>query len=84
MQNCSLQWDFKRVFGAVSMLLLIVDRAYERLSHKWMNEPPLLPYRIPIVGHALLYTSDYLRFFKYAEYVHTLSYFAVVLKPSTQ
>lgn len=51
------------------MLLVgvIVDRAYQRLSHKWTNEPPLLPYRIPIIGHALMYGSNPIELFKSAE-----------------
>lgn len=46
--------------GAISAIILgvIIDRAYQRLSHKWTNEPPLLPYRIPIIGHALWFGAD--------------------------
>ena len=63
---------YSTLLGAISAILFVIvllDRAYQRLSHKWTNEPPMLPYTIPIVGHALLYASDYTRLFKYAEYV---------------
>jgi hypothetical protein len=55
------------ILGAVSIVLLvavIIDQAYQRLSHKWTNEPPLLPYRIPIIGHALMFTSNRFKLFK--------------------
>ena len=64
------------IVGAVSAILLvgvIIDRFYQRLSHKWTNEPPLLPYRIPIVGHALMYGSDCFGLFKSAQCVNTVS-----------
>ena len=54
----------------VSMILLLavaIDQAYQRLSHKWTNEPPLLPYRIPFIGHALSFSSDCLRLFRTAQ-----------------
>lgn len=58
------------IAGAVSVTLLvavILDQAYQRFSHKWTNEPPLLPYKIPIIGHALMYRSDPLGLFKAAK-----------------
>jgi hypothetical protein len=63
------------VLGLLSLILLagvVIDQAYQRLSHKWTNEPPLLPYRIPIVGHALMFRSDGLGLFKAAQYVNTV------------
>ena len=58
------------VGGFVSTILLVavgVDQAYQSLSHKRTNEPPLLPYRIPIIGHALSFNSDCLRLFRTAQ-----------------
>lgn len=58
------------VGGFVSVILLVavgIDQAYQRLSHKWTNEPPLLPYRIPIIGHALSFSSDCLALFRAAQ-----------------
>jgi hypothetical protein len=66
------------VLGVVSVVLLvgvIVDQAYQRLSHKWTNEPPLLPYRIPIVGHALMYSSDWFGLFKSTQYANIIVLF---------
>jgi hypothetical protein len=60
------------ITGVVSVIMLlgvIIDQSYQRLSHKWTNEPPLLPYRIPIIGHALTFSSHPARLFKYAQYV---------------
>jgi hypothetical protein len=60
--------------GFISVTILvgvIIDQAYQRLSHKWTNEPPLLPYRIPFVGHALMFRSDCFGLFRAAQYVNT-------------
>jgi hypothetical protein len=58
------------VIGYLSMILLvgvIIDQAYQRLSHKWTNEPPLLPYQLPIIGHALMFRSDPFALFRSAQ-----------------
>ena len=58
------------VGGLVSGILLVavgIDQVYQRFSHKWTNEPPLLPYRIPIIGHALSFSSDCLALFRVAQ-----------------
>src|ERR1700683_4501561 len=63
------------IVGAVSAIFfvgVIVDQAYQRLSHKWTNEPPLLPYRIPIIGHALIFGSDCFGLFSSAQYVNSV------------
>ena len=60
---------FETILGLVSVILfvgVVVDQAYQRLSHKWTNEPPLLPNPIPIVGHALMFRSDCFGLFKSA------------------
>lgn len=61
------------IVGIISVILLvgvIIDQVYQRWSHKWTNEPPLLPYRIPILGHALMFRSDCLGLFRAAQYVN--------------
>lgn len=58
------------IVGIISVILLvgvIIDQVYQRWSHKWTNEPPLLPYRIPILGHALMFRSDCLGLFRAAQ-----------------
>jgi hypothetical protein len=63
------------IVGALSAILfvgVIVDQAYQQLSHKWTNEPPLLPYRIPIIGHALMFGSDCFGLFRSAQYVNSV------------
>lgn len=63
-------------FLAGSLLAcLVLDQLYQRFSHKWTNEPPLLRYTIPFVGHALQYGADYPALFGRAQYVciHRLS-----------
>lgn len=59
----------------LSLLLLlgvVLDQLYQRHSHKWTNEPPLLPYRIPFVGHGLMYGANKGALFKDARYVDRL------------
>ncbi len=56
--------------AAIVLLVVIVDQAYQRLSHKLTGEPPLLPYRIPIVGHALMYNANSKALYKAARYVN--------------
>src|SRR5882762_6706031 len=68
--------SYYSALGAVSALLLIVvivDQFYQRFSHKWTNEPPLLPYRIPIVGHALMFNSACTKLYKTAQYVFAIT-----------
>jgi len=55
--------------SAIALLVVIVDQAYQRFSHKLTGEPPLLPYRIPIVGHALMFSSNAKALYKTARYV---------------
>jgi hypothetical protein len=64
------------VLGALSALLAVIgiDQIYERYSHKWTNEPPLLPYRIPVIGHALQYASNQYGFFRAAQCVKQNNY----------
>lgn len=54
------------VVSAILVVAVILDRIYQRMSHKWTNEPPLLPYKIPIIGHALMYESDSAALFRSA------------------
>jgi hypothetical protein len=64
---------YTSVIGFVLLAGVIIDQAYQRLSHRWTNEPPLLPYRIPIVGHVLMFRSDCLALFKAAQYVEFIT-----------
>lgn len=48
------------------VVVVVIDRIYQRFSHRWTNEPPLFPYTIPFVGHALMYGSDRQALFKAA------------------
>ncbi|KIM42710.1 hypothetical protein M413DRAFT_444378 [Hebeloma cylindrosporum] len=67
--HMGLLQTYYTVGGFISAVLLVVvgiDQAYQRFSHKWTNEPPLLPYRIPIIGHALRFTADCLGLFRAA------------------
>ena len=60
------------ITGTISAILLVavtIDQIYQRLSHKWTNEPPLLPYLIPIIGHGLAYGSDSEQIFRSARFV---------------
>ena len=57
------------VIGLCLVAVLALDRLYQRFSHRWTNEPPMLPYRIPIVGHALMFGSDVFGLFRHAECV---------------
>ena len=58
--------------AAAVILVVIVDQAYQRLSHKFTGEPPLFPYRIPILGHALMFNSDPKALYKAARYVNVI------------
>ncbi|KAH8813675.1 cytochrome P450 [Flagelloscypha sp. PMI_526] len=49
-----------------SIAVLITDRIYQRYSHKWTKEPPMLPYTIPFIGHALWYGRDTFSLFRHA------------------
>ncbi|TFK62657.1 cytochrome P450 [Pluteus cervinus] len=56
--------------SVVGVLLAVVaiDQFYQQYSHRWTNEPPFLPYRIPIVGHALAFNKDLFAVFRRAQH----------------
>lgn len=42
------------VYAAAAVVLVVAaDRVWQKNQSKWTNEPPMLPYTIPFVGHAL-------------------------------
>jgi hypothetical protein len=65
---------YNTIIGVVLAILaaVVIDRLYQRLSHKWTNEPPLLPYRVPIMGHALMFSSNPVALFELAQCMNSV------------
>jgi hypothetical protein len=70
---------YNTIIGVVLAILaaVVIDRLYQRLSHKWTNEPPLLPYRVPIIGHALMFGSNPVALFELAQCVNSVPLIAL-------
>ncbi|KAH7098588.1 cytochrome P450 [Auriculariales sp. MPI-PUGE-AT-0066] len=48
-------WQWVLVVAATLLVIVVTDRVWQRTHARWTNEPPMLPYTIPFVGHGLMY-----------------------------
>ncbi|KAH7098576.1 cytochrome P450 [Auriculariales sp. MPI-PUGE-AT-0066] len=48
-------WQWVSVVVATLLIIVVADRVWQRTHTRWTNEPPMLPYIIPFVGHGLMF-----------------------------